>query len=509
MSENTETPPVEVELDESMVDSIAARVAERIKAAAPDPPAEPDKEPEEPAWAKSLREQNAELKAFLTTPKRTEIGEAGVQPKPNEPVFYGGDDRYTAVGSTDAERATNLYLVREMCSTAKAYSPSARLREVMRGAADRALKGPPREIPSYEKNPWGGLKALDPDRFVATTAAEWRAEARQKAMTSTGANEGDEWVPTFATSELWTDVHLATAVTASLTRVAMPTNPYTLPTLDSDVTFYYASTENTAVTGSNPNTGNATLTARKIQADVTFSGEVTEDSIIPIAPTVRANLVRRAAQTMDDLIVHGDTETAGAGNINSDDAAPAAGSFYLAFNGLRKFCSVTNTGQASQLTAAISATNFTTARALLGRYGARTNDVRCVMGPSLYYSLQDIEEVQTVDKYGPNATIVQGELARFFGIPILLSEAIPGATTDKVDDDGQYTTTSVATNDTDGWFLLYNIGGWRTGFRREFQIEADRNIQTDSNILVASFRMALIPSGISLIHTVYGYDITV
>ena len=506
MSDN-ETPPVEVELDESMIEAIAERVAARTKAAAP--PADPPQEPAEPAWAKTLREQNDDLKSLLSTPKRSELEEGGVKAKPGEPVFYGGEDKYTAVGSTDAERATNLYLVREMCDTVKGYSPSPRLREVMVGAADKALRGAPREIPAHERNPFGGLKAVDPDRFVAITAAEWRAEARTKAMVSTTANQGDEWVPTFASAELWTDVHLATAVTASVTRVNMPTNPYTLPTLDSDVTFYYASTENTAVTGSQPNTGNATLTARKIQADVTFSGEVTEDSIIPIAPAVRANLVRRAAQTMDDLIVHGDTETAASGNVNSDDTAPAAGSFYLSIDGMRKFCLVTNTGSASQITAALSTTNFTTARAILARYGARTNDVRCVMPASLYYSAQDIASVRTVDTYGPNATIVQGELARFFGIPILLSEAIPGATTDKVDDDGKYTTTSVATNDTDGWFVLYNTQGWKTGFRRELQIEADRNIQTDSNILVCSFRMALIPSGISTIHTVVGYDITV
>src|SRR3990167_6229814 len=183
----------------------------------------------EPEWAKTLRESITELKASQSvTPNRSDLGDgAGVKAKPGEQVFYGGDDRYTAVGSTDAERATNLYLVKTMCSTVKGYHPSSRLTEVMIAAAEKALKSAPQEIPSFEKNPWGGIKSVDPERFIANTTAEFRAEAR-KAMVSTTADQGDEWVPTFASSELWRDVHLATTVSASIPRVARPTNPYTL-----------------------------------------------------------------------------------------------------------------------------------------------------------------------------------------------------------------------------------------------------------------------------------------
>lgn len=499
-----ETPET-VELAPEAADQIADKVHDRIKAAQPK---EPEKPAEDPLAA--LKAELADLKLQLAkpenvTPNRTDLGDGeGVKAKPGEAVFYGGDDRYTATGSTDAERATNLFLVKTMCSTVRGYRPSSRLNEVMLGAAEKALKGAPVEIPSFEKNPWGGIKSVDPERFIANTTAEMRADAR-KAMTSTGANQGDEWVPTFASSELWRDVHLATMVSASIPRVAMPTNPYTLPTLDSDVTFYYASTENTAVTGSQPNTGNATLTARKIQADVTFSGEVSEDSIIPIASTVRANLVRRGAQSMDDLIVHGDVETAATGNVNSDNGAPTAGSFYLAIDGLRKFALVTNTGQVSNVAAALTTANFTTIRGLLGKYGARPSDLRIITGQSTLNTMYDITQVKTVDVYGPNATIVQGELARFFGIPILPSEATPVTDNDKVEADGKSNTTA----GTLGWLVLVNVNGWKQGFRREFTLESDRNIQTDSNILVASFRMALIPSGISVLHTAVGRNITV
>jgi HK97 family phage major capsid protein len=495
VSEDIET----VALDEGVADQIAEKTADRVATKAAE---------NENA---SLREEMAQLKASLeelrTKPVRTEITEAGIKAKPGEqPAFYGGHDKYTDIGETESDTAVLLYLTDKVLQGKSGQKRlSLRGREVMIRSAEAAMKAGPKATPKVISE-HGFTKAIDPDGFVSKTYKEfWREAAELKAMTSTGANEGDEWVPTFALADLWRDIHFETRVSASIPRVAMPTNPFDLPTLDSDVTFYYASTENTSVTGSQPNTGKATLTARKIQADVTFSGEVTEDSIIAIAPTIRQNLVRRGAQTIDDLIVHGDTETGATGNVNTDNGAPASGAFYTALNGMRKFALVTNTGQVSNVAAALTTANFTTIRGLLGKYGGRPQDLRIILGQSTLNTIYDIAQVKTVDVYGPNATIVQGELARFFGIPILMSEATPVTDSDLVAADGK----SDSTAGTLGWLVLTNVNGWKHGFRREFQIESDRNIQTDSNILVASFRMALIPSGISVKHTAVGRNITV
>lgn len=446
-------------------------------------------------------EEIAELKAQMTTPARRQSEIEGTPaPKPSESApVYGGDDSYTLTGETPAEVAVGLFLADTVMGI-KGRRLSARGREVMVGAAEASLKSAPVPIVAKGQSD-GGL-------FVKRQYAQMRADA-YKAMTSTVASAGDEWVPTFSSAELWKDMHLATTVSAQIPRVDMPTNPYTLPTLDGDVTFYYASSENTAVTASNLDTGAATLTAKKVQAEVNFSGELTEDSIIPMVPAIRENLIRRGAQCMDDLIVHGDTETAASGNVNTNDAAAASGSFYLALSGLRKFCLVTNTGQVKQFAGAPTTTLFLNTRAKLGKYGARPSDLLCITGISTINSFQDVSGFQTLEKYGPQATILTGELGRIFGIPVILSEAIPGASTDKVDDNGLYTTTSVSTNDTDGWFVLVNKGQWKQGFRRELQIESFRDVQKDMNILVASFRMALIPSGIATTHTAVGYDITV
>lgn len=438
---------------------------------------------------KGLRDEIAELKATLT-PKRSELDEGGLKAKPGDSPAYGGDDVYTFAGDDPAEIATNLFIARTMLGAVK-RDLSPRAKHVMLRAGEEALKSAPKALATGDavvKSQYGAMRA-----------------AAYKALTSTGTNAGDEWVPNLASAELWRDTHLATQIASIIRRVDMPSNPFDLPTQTADVTFRYASSENTAVTAANFTTDKATLTARKVQAEVNFSGEVTEDSIVPVVPAIRADLVRRGAQTIDDLIVHGDTETGGTGNVNSDNGAPAAGTFYLALNGLRKFAVVTNSGQTSNVAGALASSSFNTIRALLGKYGARPSDLAVVTGTSTYLSMLTIAEVITPDKYGPNATVLTGELARYFGIPVLLSEAIAGASWDKVEADGKSNTTAGSL----GWLVLFNRNHWTAGFRRDFQIESFRDIQKDQNILVASFRMGLTSSGIATTHTASGRNITV
>jgi HK97 family phage major capsid protein len=473
-----------VELDESAADAIAQKTADKVG---------------DSAIAKMAAEF-AELKAMLLSPKRTNLGDTDGEParKSGEAApIYGGDDLYTMTGEDDADIATNLWLTGQILKGNDRNGPvpaqlSERATHVMRAAGERALKSAPKAIPeTTERN---GQKVLtDPGHFVLKSTAAYRAEAyaKLKALTAAGVGSGADWVPTFATSELWRDFHLASTVVPQFRRVDMPTNPYTLPTETADVTFRYVSTENVAVTASNPTTSSATLTARKIQGEVDFSGEVTEDSIIPIIPNLRFDLVRRGGQTMDDLVVNGDTTTAASGNVQNDDGAPAAGSYFLAFAGLRKFWNVTNTGQETNMAAAPTTVLLNAVRKLLGRYGARPSDLILLTGPATYYALQTIAEVITLEKYGPNATVLTGELARWFNIPILLNES-----TDKVQTSGRLAVVT-PTNNTTGWLGLVNTTMWKTGFRRDLQIESFRDIQKDQNILVASFRMAFIPSGIS------------
>jgi hypothetical protein len=95
-----------------------------------------------------------------------------------------------------------------------------------------------------------------------------------------------------------------------------------------------------------------------------------------------------------------------------------------------------------------------------------------------------LTNVVTVDKFGPQATILTGQLANYAGIPVVVTSAIVEA-----EDDGFVSTT--AGNNDEGTIAIVHRDMWRVGFRRQLLIELDRDIQKRSLIMVASFRIAV------------------
>jgi len=111
--------------------------------------------------------------------------------------------------------------------------------------------------------------------------------------------------------------------------------------------------------------------------------------------------------------------------------------------------------------------------------------------------------VLTVDKFGSRATIVAGELASLFGIPLIASEQMKLADTDgKVTSAGNVADT--------GRVLAFNTTQWRVGFRRGITVEPDRDPGKGQTVLYVSMRIALVPRGTraSATHTSLIYDIT-
>jgi len=60
----------------------------------------------------------------------------------------------------------------------------------------------------------------------------------------------------------------------------------------------------------------------------------------------------------------------------------------------------------------------------MGKYGVNPNNLAWIAGVRVFHKLLSLPEVLTVDKYGANATILTGELAKLDGIPIIVSEFI-------------------------------------------------------------------------------------
>ena len=375
--------------------------------------------------------------------------------------------------------------------------------------------------PEQARVPFGKYKGLDlldlalvrsllnaqvrqPSGLNPRMLEEWDL-ALKNAMDSTSGGSGDELVSTQEAAALWMDVNLETMVLSLFSRVDMPTNPFEIPLQLGDVN-WYPGAENVAPTATALATSKQTLTAYELVGQVPWSLSLDEDAVIAMAEEVRRSLVRNTAEVIDDLLLNADTTVTN--NINADGATISAsdagkGHWLIGFDGLLHLPLVDNTSQANNHGAGVSDDMFNEVRVKLGRYGARPSDLAYITDPNTYIRALSTENFRTLDKLGPNATLLTGQLGAVEGIPVLVSEQMKLA-----DVDGKVTSGSAGTT---GRLLLLNRTQWRVGFRRELSIETERDIQKRQNVMVVSMRLAFAErSGnrATATHTAMQYNIT-
>lgn len=312
-------------------------------------------------------------------------------------------------------------------------------------------------------------------------------------MHTGSAGYGQEWVPDVWSSELWRKATTENVILPLFNVIEMPSNPYELPIPGAEPAVYYVpeTTDEDDLTlgAGNPipesriGSGKVTLTARKLALRVGFSAEMVEDAVIPLMSLYREKALRVMADALDHVLLNGDTETGESGNINSDDAALSATDKTLAFDGLRKLPLVTAPGQALDAQAqAPSIDLLRSARFKLpNRYALRPLDCAWIVDGSTYGKLLGLEEVLTVDKFGPYATILTGEIAKLDGVAILVSPEMPLTQTNgKVG----------AVSNTRGQALCVYRPGWVVGYRRRVTATMDYLPYFDSYQMVATVRLA-------------------
>ncbi len=334
---------------------------------------------------------------------------------------------------------------------------------------------------------------------------DWQSNLKA-AMDSTTSGAGDELVDTQEARALWDDVNLETAIAPLFNAIQMPSNPFQIPLQMSDVN-WYPGAENVSAKSTALTTARQTLTAYELVAEVPWSYDLDEDSVIAMMEELRRGLLRNAREVIDDVILSGDTTATN--NINADGATISTtdagkGHWLLGFDGLIHLPLVDNTSQANNHGGAVSDDMFNEIRAKMGKYGVRPSEVIYVTDVNTFIRALSVENFRTLDKFGPQATVLTGQLGAVEGIPVIVSEQMKLADTDgKVTDAGNVTST--------GRLLAVNRSQWRVGFKRELTIETVRDPQKRQNVMVVSFRIALQErsgdrSGAT--HTALQYNIT-
>ena len=345
----------------------------------------------------------------------------------------------------------------------------------------------------------------DPSGLHPRMLEDWQTNIKA-AMDSTTAGAGDELVDTQEARALWDDVNLETSIAPLFNTVQMPSNPFQIPLQLGDVN-WYPGTENVAARGSALTTARQTLTAYELVAEVPWSYDLDEDGVIAMMEELRRSLLRNAREVIDDVLLNSDTTRTN--NINADGATisptdAGKAQWLLGFDGILHLPLVDNSGQANNHQAAVSDDMFNEVRAKLGKYGVRPSEVAYICDINTYIRALSIGNFRTLDKFGPQATILTGQLGAVEGVPVIVSEQMRPADADgKVTDSGNTATT--------GRLLILNRTQWLVGFKRELAIETVRDQQKRQNIMVVSFRIALQErSGnrSSATHTALQYNIT-
>ena len=344
-----------------------------------------------------------------------------------------------------------------------------------------------------------------PQDYDSRALQAWE-QSVQRAMDSTTSGAGDELVGREEARQLWADVNVETAVASLFETVTMPSNPFDIPLQLGDVN-WYPGTANVAVSSTNLTTAKQTLTAYELVGMVPWAYELDEDAVIAMMAEVRATLLRNSAQVLDDIVLNADTSLTG--NINHDGTALTATTaghahYLVGFDGLVHLPLVDNTAMRNDHGAAVSADMFNELRRKLGKYGLRPSELAFVTDVNTFIAVQSITEFQTVDKLGPNATLLTGQLGSVEGVPVVVSEQMALA-----DADGKVTAAgNVAST---GRLLLVNRTQWRKGFKRELLIETERDVQRRQNVMVVSMRVAFAErsgSRTSAAHTALQFNIT-
>ena len=202
-----------------------------------------------------------------------------------------------------------------------------------------------------------------------------------------------------------------------------------------------------------------TMTAYKLASKEFIAYEEEEDTILPLVPIINDAIVRRLAKSADKAIL------IGAGSGATD---PISGIATLA----------ATTGGVAQTTLSIgggdkvTVASLQTVRRGLGVYGTDPKDVVYIVSNDAYFDLLDDPDFRTMDLVGDNATIITGQIGTVNGSPVIIS--------------GEYAAKAAGAHAA----VAVNTSNFVVGNLRMPTLEKDRDVINQTNVLVATRRMA-------------------
>ena len=321
------------------------------------------------------------------------------------------------------------------------------------------------------------IKRRDSNFRLENTDTWKRAQELYQRKTYEGyageSGSGAAWIPTGYSPDLIWKFELERMLASKFEIVQMPNDPFRIPRQTSRGKIYKKS-RGAAVTKSQSGDDYVDLSTTTLAGYQSVAYEMEEDAILAMIPFIRTDLAMDMADGEENLLLNGDTTA-----THQDSDVTETDDALTSWKGLRKLSKdgsdTYDFGGADPTLLALRAM-----RSQMSKYGINPRRLLYVVGPVGLVHLLNVDEVQTLDKYGPSATVITGEIGRIDGVPILTS----GYIREDLNASGNY---DGATKKFTG-IQLVNPSGFIIGRRRAPLMESFHDVIAGSDELVVSMR---------------------
>jgi len=269
------------------------------------------------------------------------------------------------------------------------------------------------------------------------------------------------WLAEEFSNSVIEDLTLDLKVESLFVKINMPENrnQFSIPAIVGDVTAYLIAPGDDAIESA-INSAKVTFETKRIKTLVGVTDQADQETVVMLTDIVKQRLVKSLAKASEDAIINGDITTANPNDVRK------------AFDGLLTLAiaagNVVDGGGVAP-----TAQTIAEAREALGIHGVNVGELAIISNFMSVYKLLLLPEVITIDKYGPQATILTGEIGKIWGIPIIVSEYV-GNDLDAGGAPGGNTTA----------LLLVNTGYFGVADRGSVTVETERRAVSSTNLYV-------------------------
>ena len=303
------------------------------------------------------------------------------------------------------------------------------------------------------------------------------------------SGSGGDFIPDQFRAELYETFQVPRNLRALMPVVEMQNNTIIIPRLGRSGRPYVkgqVSSDNPAnYQASTVLTESKTIAVKGFATRYVVDDGAAEDSALALMPLLSRQIASDLEDAWEDCWINGDAsgtlgDALGSWNIRSRWGAAGLGGaddHRKAFDGLRQRAFAAGTQAAG--TAALATTSE-----ILGRISSMAElgvgNLYIVASPeAMIKHLMGNSDLLTIDKFGPNASLVSGSVASIFGHPVMMSRFVSA----DLAASGKYTGAGSQTG-----ILFYNAASFAQYQKRGVTVETDKNIGSGSIEIVATMR---------------------